>query len=201
MGVRFDWDEVKNRSNYRKHGDYFETATLVFDDPDFVMAQDREVDGEERWHTIGLVEGLLLLLVAHTIQDEDGEESVRIFRREKQRRARGDDMKMVKVEKAKKPRMVTYRYEPGSPLTAKQKANLAELAQRPEHEIDLSDIPEWTDAMWKDAVRGRFYRPVKKAVSLRLDADVIAWLKKDGKGYQSRANRLLREKMLADKAS
>jgi len=48
--VRFDWDEVKNRSNYRKHGVFFETATLVFDDPDFVMLQDREVDGEERWH-------------------------------------------------------------------------------------------------------------------------------------------------------
>jgi uncharacterized protein (DUF4415 family) len=112
-------------------------------------------------------------------------------------------MKTVKVEKARieKVRMVTYRREPGSPLTAKQRANLAELAKRPEHEIDTSDIPEWTDAMWKDAVRGRFYRPVKKAVSLRLDADVIAWLKKDGKGYQSRANRLLREQMLADKAS
>jgi uncharacterized protein (DUF4415 family) len=112
-------------------------------------------------------------------------------------------MKTVKVEKAKvkEVRMVTYRREPRSPLTAKQRANLAELAKRPEHEIDTSDIPEWTDAMWKDAVRGRFYRPVKKAVSLRLDADVIAWLKKDGKGYQSRANRLLREKMLADKAS
>src|ERR1700679_160006 len=67
-----------------------------------------------------------------------------LFRREKQRRARGDDMKTVKVEKARieKPRMVTYRREPGSPLTAKQKANLAELAKRPEHEIDTSDIPE-----------------------------------------------------------
>jgi uncharacterized protein (DUF4415 family) len=73
-----------------------------------------------------------------------------------------------------RPGMASYRREPGSPLTAKQKANLAELAMRPEHEIDTSDIPEWTDAMWKDAVRGRFYRPVKKAVSLRLDADVIA---------------------------
>ena len=57
--------------------------------------------------------------------------------------------------------------------------------------IDTSDIPEWTEEMWKRAVRGKFYRPVKKAVSLRLDADVIAWLKKDGKGYQTRANRVL----------
>ena len=79
MDVRFDWDEVKNRINYRKHGVFFETATLVFDDPHFVMAQDREVDGEERWHTIGLVEGALLLLIAHTIQDDEGEESVRII--------------------------------------------------------------------------------------------------------------------------
>jgi len=57
----------------------YDARPLVFDDPDFVMLQDREVDGEERWHTIGLVEGVLLLLVAHTIQDEHGEESVRII--------------------------------------------------------------------------------------------------------------------------
>lgn len=50
----------------------------------------------------------------------------------------------------------------------------------------------------KDAVRGRFYRPVKQAVSMRLDADVIAWLKKQGKGYQTRANRTLRQRMLQE---
>jgi uncharacterized protein (DUF4415 family) len=99
-----------------------------------------------------------------------------------------------------RPGVVSYRPKPGSPLTAKQRANLEELARRPEHEIDTSDIPEWTEEMWKRAVRGKFYRPVKKAVSLRLDADVIAWLKKDGKGYQTRANRVLREKMLKEMA-
>jgi uncharacterized protein (DUF4415 family) len=101
----------------------------------------------------------------------------------------------------KKPKMVIYRREPGSPLTAKQRANLEELERRPKREIDTSDIPELPASAWKNAVRGQFYRPVKKAVSLRLDADVIAWLKKDGKGYQTRANRVLREKMMADKAS
>jgi len=100
-----------------------------------------------------------------------------------------------------RPGMVSYRREPGTPLTAKQKREIAALVKRPEHEIDTSDIPELPASAWKDAVRGRFYRPVKKAVSLRLDADVIAWLKKDGKGYQSRANRMLREMMLADKPS
>jgi uncharacterized protein (DUF4415 family) len=97
-----------------------------------------------------------------------------------------------------KNKTVVYRLEPGARLTEKQLAQLKALEGRP---IDTSDIPEWTDEMWKRAVRGRFYRPMKKAVSLRLDADVIAWLKKDGKGYQTRANRVLREKMLADKAS
>ena len=52
--------------------------------------------------------------------------------------------------------------------------------------------------MWTNAVRGRFYRPVKQAVSLRLDADVLAWLKKDGDGYQTRVNQMLRERMLAE---
>jgi uncharacterized protein (DUF4415 family) len=89
--------------------------------------------------------------------------------------------------RSKEPKMVVYRRKPGSPLTPKQRANVEELARRPEHEIDTSDLPEWTDEMWKRSVRGKFYRTVKKAVSLRLDADVIAWLKKDGKGYQARA--------------
>ena len=83
-------------------------------------------------------------------------------------------------------------------LTAKQKKELAALAAMPDDQIDTSDIPELPVRAWKDAVRGRFYRPVKQAVSLRLDADVIAWLKKPGKGYQTRANHLLRQQMLAD---
>jgi uncharacterized protein (DUF4415 family) len=106
----------------------------------------------------------------------------------------------MKTDRSKKPKMVIYRREPGSPLTAKQRANLEELLSRPNRKIDTSDIPELPPGAWEDAVRGKFYRPVKKAVSLRLDADVIAWLKKDGKGYQTRANRVLREKMLKEMA-
>ena len=83
-------------------------------------------------------------------------------------------------------------------LTVRQKKELAALAALPDDQIDTSDIPELPPGAWKDAVRGRFYRPVKQAVSLRLDADVIAWLRKSGKGYQTRANRILRQSMLAD---
>jgi uncharacterized protein (DUF4415 family) len=84
------------------------------------------------------------------------------------------------------------------PLTRKQRNELAALAALPDDQIDTTDIPELPPDTWKDAVRGRFYRPVKQAVSLRLDSDVVAWLKKDGKGYQTRANRILRERMLGE---
>ena len=66
----FFWDERKNRSNQRKHGISFEAAALVFDDPSFISVQDREVDGEERWQTIGMVHGVHVLVVAHTVDEE-----------------------------------------------------------------------------------------------------------------------------------
>lgn len=86
----------------------------------------------------------------------------------------------------------------GRALTLRQKKELAVLATLPDDQIDTSDIPELPPGAWKNAVRGRFYRPVKQAVSMRLDADVVAWLKKRGKGYQTRANSILRQSMLAD---
>ena len=88
------------------------------------------------------------------------------------------------------------RHAPERPLTPKQKRELAALAALPDAQIDTSDIPELPPEAWKDAVRGRFYRPIKQSVSLRLDADVVAWLKRPGKGYQTRANHILRERML-----
>jgi uncharacterized protein (DUF4415 family) len=97
-------------------------------------------------------------------------------------------------------RTKTARTKPAAEqgLTAKQKRELAAIAALPDDQIDTSDIPELPPSAWKNAVRGRFYRPVKQAVSLRLDSDVVAWLKKPGKGYQTRVNHILRERMLAD---
>lgn len=69
--VRFEWDEAKNRSNQRKHGVSFEIATRVFADPFALTEQDRIEGGEMRWQTIGSVGGFTLLVVAHTIRDED----------------------------------------------------------------------------------------------------------------------------------
>jgi uncharacterized protein (DUF4415 family) len=77
----------------------------------------------------------------------------------------------------------------------KQAWEIAALTALKDRDIDLSDLPEVTD--WTGAVVGRFYRPIKKPVTVRLDADVLAWLKKQGKGYQTRINSLLRAAMLS----
>ena len=67
------------------------------------------------------------------------------------------------------------------------------LARMKDEDIDLTDTPEIKD--WSKAVVGRFYRPIKKSLTIRLDADVLAWLKSEGKGYQTRINSILREAM------
>jgi uncharacterized protein (DUF4415 family) len=72
-------------------------------------------------------------------------------------------------------------------------AELAALAQKREEDIDTSDIPEVKD--WSGAVVGKFYRPPKEAVSIRLDADILVWFKGQGSGYQTRINDVLRKAM------
>lgn len=81
-------------------------------------------------------------------------------------------------------------------LTAKQRSRLSALAKRPDREIDYSDIPPLTDAFWKSAVRNPLYKPTKQVTTVRVDSDVLLWLKGQGKGYQTRINAILREAML-----
>ena len=73
MTVKFDYDEAKNESNYEKHGIDFATAERVFEDPFHESIQDRVVGDEERWQTVGMVNGVVLLLVSHTWQERDEE--------------------------------------------------------------------------------------------------------------------------------
>src|SRR5579872_2020580 len=82
-------------------------------------------------------------------------------------------------------------------LTDEQQAELKALADLPDDQIDTQDIPEVSD--WSKAKRGLFYRPIKQQITLRLDADVIAWFKSRmprGEGYQTDINRVLREYVL-----
>ena len=74
----FEWDELKANANFRKHGIGFAEAARVFDDPLAVSKPERIESGEQRWQTIGLVDGYLLLLVAHTLRFED--ENIEVVR-------------------------------------------------------------------------------------------------------------------------
>lgn len=85
---------------------------------------------------------------------------------------------------------VSYTLNTLPPVT---EARRKELAALPDDQIDLSDIPELTDEQLAD-----FYRPIKRQITARLDADVLAWLKAGGHGYQTRMNAILRRAMLAE---
>jgi uncharacterized protein (DUF4415 family) len=78
-------------------------------------------------------------------------------------------------------------------MTKKQAKENAALKRLSPASIDFSDIPEITD--WRGAVVGRFYRPIKKPLTIRLDADLLAWLRGQGKGYQTKINRILKAAM------
>ena len=77
--IFFEWDESKARINERKHGVRFEDAVLVFDDPFALFVQDRIEDGETRWQAIGRSSGWTVVLVAHTVREEDRDEIIRII--------------------------------------------------------------------------------------------------------------------------
>lgn len=84
------------------------------------------------------------------------------------------------------------------PLTAEQKAEIKALAAMPDEQIDYSDIPPLDDSFWQKAVQNPFYKPVKTLTTLRVDSDVLAWLKRQGRGYQTRMNDILRQAMVHD---
>ncbi len=97
-----------------------------------------------------------------------------------------------------KKKTIQYEIDLSNPpaLTAAQKAELKALRAKPESEIDYSDIPPLKEDFWKKAVRNPFYRPTKASTTVRIDSDVLHWLRAHGKGYQSRINAILRREML-----
>ena len=79
-------------------------------------------------------------------------------------------------------------------LTKAQREDIKKLRAMRDEDIDFSDAPPLLD--WSRAEIGKFYRPRKKPVTMRLDSDVVDWLKSEGPGYQTKANWLLRSAML-----
>jgi uncharacterized protein (DUF4415 family) len=95
---------------------------------------------------------------------------------------------------------VRFTLDPNNPppLTDERRRELEELRNMKDEDIDLSDIPELPDSFWKTARRGDLYRTAKESVTVRIDSDVLLWLKAQGKGYQTRINAILRLAMLRD---
>lgn len=84
------------------------------------------------------------------------------------------------------------------PLTPKQELELERLAAMRDEDIDFSDIPP---VDFTNAIRFRdrhLYKPIKQSTTVRIDADVLQWLKAQGKGYQTRLNAILREAMVRE---
>jgi uncharacterized DUF497 family protein len=101
--IRFEWDEAKNLSNQRKHGIRFEEASRVFFDPLHIVVDDRIVGGEQRWQALGLIRrdagALLLLLVAHTVrEDEQADEWIEVIRIISARRATPEERRIYEDE-------------------------------------------------------------------------------------------------------
>lgn len=148
----------------------FETAELVFDDPRFLSKPDWHPDGD-RYHTLGRV-GPALLLVVHTLSEDDDPGG-----------------RIISARKATPRERKAYEKETSKSLTREQLAELEAIAAMPDSAIDTSDAPEVLD--WTGAKRGAFYRPIKQQLTLRLDADIVAWFKThtaSGRGYQTRIN-------------
>jgi uncharacterized protein (DUF4415 family) len=97
------------------------------------------------------------------------------------------------------PKIVRKTMAEAKAALAGQQDELKKLRKMPDRDIDLSELPELTETFWQNAVPNPLYRPVKKQITLRIDADILAWLRQQGpEGYQSRLNALLRSVMLRD---
>jgi len=99
-----------------------------------------------------------------------------------------------------KPKIIRLEFDPSNPpmLTNAQRAELERLVAMSDDDIDVSDIAALTATFLENGVRGKFFRPVKKQVTVRLDADVLAWFKTQqggARGYQTAINAALREYM------
>jgi len=93
--------------------------------------------------------------------------------------------------------MIRYTLNTLPEATSEDLARLQKLAEAPDDSIDFSDIPQLTESFWANAKRtDELFRPRKRQITVRIDADVLDWLESGGKGYQSRLNDILRHVML-----
>jgi uncharacterized DUF497 family protein/uncharacterized protein (DUF4415 family) len=173
--VEFEWDPAKAEANLRKHGVSLDFATGVFFDPHRIeQPEDCDYDGEIREQVIGLVQGFVLFVV-FTVRFDT-----------------------IRIISATNTGMVRFRYDPDNPPTMTEE-QLQTLRDLRDEDIDLSEMPERLTG-WR-RVSDLVPDENKQQVTLRLDADLLAYFKSTGKRYQSRINAVLRAYMLAQRDS
>jgi uncharacterized protein (DUF4415 family) len=166
----FEWDERKRETNLAKHLIDFQDAGRVFDGPVFESADSRH--GEDRIIAIGLMEGIEIVVV-YVVRGKRR----RIIRQGGQIGMKG---KITQTT---------------SEMRTKGKTDFTRLRQMRDGDIDYSDIPKLDETFWRNA---KLTMPEPKdRVTIRLDHDVVEWLKKNGSGYQTRINAILRSYMNA----
>ena len=138
-----------------------------------MLRKDRVIDGEQRWHVIGVVRKAALLVV-HAYLEENP-----------------NDEKQSESSRPAKPIRTSAESIWSKPLTKSQTATLTGVARRQARgdatQIDYSDIPALTERQM-----AQFKRAPKKLIAVRLDADVFEWIQKFGAGYSTRINSVLR---------
>ena len=189
--MRYEWDETKNLRNQRKHdGISFELAALVLDDERCLAYADR-IDSkteEQRWHTVGAAQiepGLLpfcwlFTYIGRTIV---AKKSPALSRPARLRSMRSEDNK-------------------NRQWTERERQTLRRVVRRQavgdDSHVNFDDIPRLTDEQLANMVRLRDARPRKVAVSVRLDAEVLNWLRSKGEGHLTRINDILTNLMEAE---
>jgi uncharacterized protein (DUF4415 family) len=146
-----------------------------------------------------MVDGHLVLLVVHTLvssEETEDSQNTEIIRIISARKADNGQRIVMKT------RPVKYQLDLNNlpSLTAKQSAELAAVAAQTDSQIDKSDMAQLSPRFWKTEVRNPLYKPTKQSTTVRLDSDVLQWLKSNGSGYQTRLNAILRNEMLRETA-
>jgi uncharacterized DUF497 family protein len=163
--MKFEWDDTKCKSNIEKHGIDFIDAQTIFAGYTLTIQDDRHDYGEERFVTFGILDGRVVVVI-HT----ETENSIRIISIERQQ-----NMKKRHI-------------------SLKSQTDWERVDKLQDNDIDFSDNPEITPEMFAKAIIRKGLKPVvrKNQITLRIDEDVLAWFKKQGTGYQTRINSLLK---------
>jgi uncharacterized protein (DUF4415 family)/uncharacterized DUF497 family protein len=183
---RFEWDADKDIANKADHGFSFTEILDVFDDPYFLEAYDRENStmGEIRWKGIASFDRRIYTFFYPIRNVVSGHG---LYPPAWQKRLKRSDMMKTIGGKSQTMDKANMTDERIAELQNFKTKNFSEVpVQTPKQLKEFK--PKYPDA--------RLYKPVKTTVQIRLDADVLEWLKHDGPGYQTRANAILRQAML-----